>query len=319
MQPTTFTFRSSVPADFSWWLKWLPNEVALDPELSAGLPALWSRLLADEAMEARSIVSVSGGKESVDAFGASVFLQPGLIDEWFAQPRRGIVERLYRALLAGESPILSGRDLARTNSGAGVDVCILHFCERPVDLFTPIGQQLLAMGHAAFRDAHLGYHIRAVVHETFRPVHKALQLASGMVQLHEFAEPTSDQCADPRPSVQVGMTRRQSLAEPAGSPISLLFRSEMPRYFFAASERRVLRAALSGRTDTDIATQLGVTRDAVKKTWRNVFARVDQAANGDADGAEQQTAHRRRELLEYIRQHPEELRPFVRPSALRAR
>jgi DNA-binding CsgD family transcriptional regulator len=319
MPPTTFTFRSSVPADFSWWLKWLPNEVVLDPHLTAGLPALWTRLLADEAMEARSIVSANGGKESVDAFGASVFLRPGLIDEWLAQPRRGIVERLYRALLAGESPIISGRDLARTNSGAGVDVCILHFCERPVDLFAPIGQQLLAMGHAAFRDAHLGYHIRAIVHETFRPVHKALQLASGMAQLHDFAEAAPDECSDPRPSVQVGMTRRQSLAEPAGSPISLLFRSEMPRYFFAASERRILRGALSGRSDADIAAQLGVTRDAVKKTWRNVFARVDHATNGDANGAAEQTAHRRRDLLEYIRQHPEELRPFVRPLASRGR
>jgi DNA-binding CsgD family transcriptional regulator len=270
-------------------------------------------------MEARSIVSLNGGAESVDAFGASVFLRPGLIDEWLAQPRRGIAERLYRALLAGEAPIISGRDLARANSGAGVDVCILHFCERPVDLFTPMGQQLLAMGHAAFRDAHLGYHIRAIVHETFRPVHKALQLASGMVQLHEFAEPTADECSDPRPSVQVGMTRIQSLAEPAGSPISLLFRSEMPRYFFAASERRVLRAALSGRSDADIGSQLGVTRDAVKKTWRNVFARVDRETNGRATGDGEQTGHRRRRLLEYIRQHPEELRPFVRPSESRGR
>jgi DNA-binding CsgD family transcriptional regulator len=188
-----------------------------------------------------------------------------------------------------------------------------------VDLFAPMGQQLLAMGHAAFRDAHLGYHIRAIVHETFRPVHKALQLASGMAQLHEFAQAVPDDCSDPRPSVQVGMTRRQSLAEPAGSPISLLFRSEMPRYYFAASERRVLRAALSGRSDADIAAQFGVTRDAVKKTWRNVFARVDHATNGDANGAADQTGHRRRQLLEYIRQHPEELRPFVRPSAPRGR
>ncbi len=265
-------------------------------------------------MEARSIVSTSAAVESVDAFGASVFLRPGLIDEWFTQPRRGITERVYRALLAGESPILSGRELARANSGAGVDVCILHFCERPVDLFSPIGQQLLAMGHAAFRDAHLGYHIRAIVHETFRPVHKALQLASGMTQIHEFSAPGTDDCTDARPSVQVGMTRRQSLAEPAGSPISLLFRSELPRFFFAASERRVLRAALSGRSDADIAEQLGVTRDAIKKTWRNVFARVDHAANGDGHVAAQQTAHRRRRLLEYVRQHPEELRPFVRPS-----
>ena len=314
MPPTTFTFRQTIPADFQWWLKWLPNEVALHPDLGNALPELWTRLLADEAMEARTIVSMTDGVESVDAFGASVFLRPGLFDEWTARPHRGIVERIYRCVLASDSPLLTGRELPKANSGAGVDVCVLHFCERPVDLNTPVGQQLLAMGHAAFRDAHLGYHIRSIVHETFQPVHKALLLASGMAQLHECApQPTGD-CSDPRPSTQVGMTRVQSLAEPAGSTISLLFRSEPPRYYFSASERRVLRAALAGRSDADIAAQLLVTRDAVKKVWRNVFARVGEVANGSAPGASSPMPPRRRQLLEYIRQHPEELRPFVRPS-----
>ncbi|HET7923342.1 MAG TPA: hypothetical protein VFL30_00500, partial [Rhodanobacteraceae bacterium] len=258
MSLAPFTFRQSTPDDFAAWLGLVPHEMPIDPAVLRALPALWSGLLADEAAEARTITSVEAGREHVDAFGLSVFLRPGLFEDFAAQPPRRIAETIYRAILAGDAPILRGRDVVKVNSTAGVDVCTLHFCERPVDLNDPVGQQLIAMGHAAFRDAHMGYNIRALLHQNFRAPHKAFLLAGGMTLFHEF-DATQGEA-----SVVVGMTRERSLAEPAGSPISFLFRTERPRFYFTASERRVLRAALSGKADADIAAQLGVSRDAVK-------------------------------------------------------
>jgi hypothetical protein len=316
MSLAPFIFRQSTPADFPAWLALLPHEMPMDPELSAQLPALWSALLKDDAIEARTIVSVTAGHEQVDAFGASVFLRPGLFDELMARPRRRLTESIYRALLAGEQPILTGREIAKANAGSGVDVCVLHFCERPVDLNDPIGQQLLAMGHAAFRDAHLGYNLRALVHQNFRPQHKPFLFAGGMALFHEFTVDDGGPGDGDESSVIVGMTRERSLAEPVGSPISLLFRCEPPRFYFAASERRVLRAALSGGSDRDIAALLGVSRHAIKGAWKNLFRRVDEGARSvsaldtSRDGGMTQ---RRRRLLEYVRQHPEELRPYLRP------
>jgi DNA-binding CsgD family transcriptional regulator len=309
-----FTFRQSTAADFPSWLALLPHEMQMDPQLAQQLPALWTNLVDNDAIEARTITSVTVDGVQVDAFGASVFLRPGLFEELVSRPRPHLAESIYRAMLAGERPVLTGREIAKANSGAGVDVCVLHFCERPVDLNDPIGQQLLAMGHAAFRDAHLGYNLRALMHQNFRPQHKVFLLASGMALFHEFTANEAGNVDDA--SVIVGMTRERSLAEPVGSPISLLFRTELPRIYFTASERRVMRAALSGASDRDIAKQLGVSRDAIKGAWKNVFRRVDEGARKlsalDAS-REGGTTQRRRQLLEYIRQHPEELRPYLRP------
>lgn len=283
----------------------------LDAQIAAKLPALWTALLQQEAIEARTIVSNAGDRERVEAFGASVFLPAGAFADLVAHPPRRVAESIYRALLTGEKAILSAREIAKANSDGGVDVCVMHFCERPVDLNDPIGQQLLAMGHAAFRDAHLGYNVRALVHQNFRPSHRAFLLAGGMALFHDLAA-TADSGRDTPESVIVGMTRERAMAEAAGSPISFLFRSEQPRFYFAPSERRVLRAALTGRSDNEIAALIGVSHDAVKGAWKVVFRRVKEHTGDDVyHGA----THGRRRLLEYLRQHPEELRPYQRPGA----
>ncbi len=305
MATPTLTFRTSIPSDASSWLELLPKEMPLEPSLAAKLPRLWRELIADEAIEARTILVDHGGRESIDAFGASVFLRSGMIEEIRDRPQPGLAARLYTAIDRGERPILTGRDLARANSGPGVDVCVLHFCQRVESLEDAFGQQLLAMGHAAFRDAHLGYNVRSIVHESFGRMHRTYQLASGLTMLHDFG--TS---AEFGTSCIVGMTRERSLAEPAGSPISFLFRSTPPRYFFSASERRVLRLAISGKSDSETAAALGVSFDAVKNAWKRVFERIETLAPARRADA----PHRRRELLDYLRQHPEELRPYLRPQ-----
>ncbi len=304
MATPTLTFRTSIASDASSWLSLLPNEMSLDAALAVKLPSLWRELIANDAIEARTILVDNGGRESIDAFGASVFLRPGLVEDIIAHPRPGLAARIYAAIDRGDRPILVGRDLARANSDTGVDVCVLHLCQRVESLDDAFGQQLLAMGHAAFRDAHLGYNVRSIVHENFGQMHRAYQLASGLAMLHDF-EGNGEASA----SYIVGMTRERSLAEPAGSPISFLFRSTPPRYFFSASERRVMRLAMSGKSDSETAAALTVSVDAVKNAWKRVFERIQLLAPAERMDA----PHRRRQLLDYLRQHPEELRPYLRP------
>jgi hypothetical protein len=65
-----------------------------------------------------------------------------------------------------------------------------------------------------------------------------------------------------------------------------------------------------------MAQQLGVSRDAIKGSWKSIFRRVDEGARGVSTlntSLEGGLTQRRRRLLEYIRQHPEELRPYLRP------
>jgi hypothetical protein len=79
------------------------------------------------------------------------------------------------------------------------------------------------------------------------------------------------------------------------------------------SEQALLNAALAGATDADLATSLGVSLSAIKARWRSIFARFAELApdyeSAERDGRGPQKRHH---VLRYLRDHPEELRPFRR-------
>lgn len=70
-----------------------------------------------------------------------------------------------------------------------------------------------------------------------------------------------------------------------------------------------MRLAMSGKSDSETAAALTVSVDAVKNAWKRVFERIQLLAPAERMDA----PHRRRQLLDYLRQHPEELRPYLRP------
>ena len=85
---------------------------------------------------------------------------------------------------------------------------------------------------------------------------------------------------------------------------------------FTRSEQRLLSAALQGGTDGELCDLLGVSLSAVKKTWASIYLRVQSAKPSDArieldesiDG--DRGKEKKQKLLVFLREHPEELRPY---------
>jgi hypothetical protein len=99
--------------------------------------------------------------------------------------------------------------------------------------------------------------------------------------------------------------------------------SPRPRIGFSATQQRLLEGALMGETDTGVAMVLGVSLDRVKKIWRDIHDKTQREMpflvpqqDQSRDGVRGQS--RRRQLLDYLRQHMEELRPFS-PAVSHAR
>ena len=63
--------------------------------------------------------------------------------------------------------------------------------------------------------------------------------------------------------------------------------------------------------DEDIAARLHVSLDAIKKRWRSIYRKVDLADPGLLADVDSGTA-RRRALLNYLKMHLEEIRPYSR-------
>ena len=90
---------------------------------------------------------------------------------------------------------------------------------------------------------------------------------------------------------------------------------------FNRSEQRLLSWALPGATDEELTEMLGMSLSTVKKMWVSIYRRME-------DGLPELIANqlpsdipptgrgreKRRRLLAYLREHPEEFRPVSRTS-----
>src|SRR5205823_5939541 len=118
----------------------------------------------------------------------------------------------------------------------------------------------------------------------------------------------------------LGLTRELALKRM--SWISSLFHYQRPQIGFSRGEQRLLVVALRGGTDEEVSDELAISLSAVKKAWRSVYDRAaehlpDSILNVDAEEEHRngdRGKQKKQRLLAYLREHPEELRPYSRKA-----
>jgi DNA-binding CsgD family transcriptional regulator len=123
-------------------------------------------------------------------------------------------------------------------------------------------------------------------------------------------------CDEPR---NAGITRELAERFKHCSWIASVFAHGAPQFGFNPSEQRLLLSALKGGdTDEALSDALGISVSGVKKTWRSIYERVADRdpelcpSHSGEDQAETRGKQKKQRLLAYLREHPEELRPFSR-------
>ncbi|HEY1427938.1 MAG TPA: hypothetical protein VGF18_00055 [Candidatus Tumulicola sp.] len=114
-------------------------------------------------------------------------------------------------------------------------------------------------------------------------------------------------------------TLEDALAKPAGVWLALLFLSfSPPRFGFNFEEQRMLNFALKGLTDEAIGELIGLPVTTIKMRFRRIHDKVRSvdkyAVLSGIDGSttrETRGVEARRHLLNYLRDHREELRPYA--------
>jgi hypothetical protein len=87
-------------------------------------------------------------------------------------------------------------------------------------------------------------------------------------------------------------------------------------------EKDVLEFALHSDTEEEVAGALDISIWTVKKRWQRIYEKVEgliptffsTAESGNNGDEKSSSGQRRRHLLDYLRQHPEEIRPNVESS-----
>jgi len=254
--------------------------------------------------------------------GISAFVSDSFVREMKEPPLVWIGREIVRRMSAGDSPILSDKEVAEANTSGGLNLIGWHGATSVEDAKQP---EVLNFVFSTFIELHRGFLIKELLGQADSPeVLQSMRNSGGYFydpQRREFVPsiPGSPDEIARRPHL-MGSTRDLALAGTWLSG-SAMFAYQPPRFFFSRSEQRLLQAAMQGSTDTELSEQLGVTASSVRRCWLSIYDRVAMQAPqvlGQAVAAEFEKAStvrgkgKKYRLLAYLREHPEELRPLAR-------
>lgn len=282
------------------------------------LPGVWRRLLDNESFFISALYEETrGGSVGIIGAGISVFVTDDFFQEAKAPPFFWLGPELTRRIAQRRSPLLTEQQVTKANSREGLNLVIWQSGAHPDDLKRP---EIWEVGVNAFIECHRGFRLNEWILQAETPEHFVGIFNVGtMLYGDSDGDNPSSRRLDPRQAVVAphlaGLSRASALKQ-VGSWAGTVFRYRPPIMGFSRSEQRLLAAASGGGTDEELSKELGLSLSSVKKMWRGAYARVTKrlptlipSGGGETVGQER-GREKKRHLLVYLREHPEELRPY---------
>jgi len=273
--------------------------------------ALLTQLLSEHVLAIACVFEerAFGGAARIWGCGFSAFVTP----EVAARACRGEIPDLVNTLMyshRGPAPMLLNRaQQARFNAAGQMHVVMLNFVidDSPQAPTTEID----VVCNKAFLETHSGYGLRTYFMELHDHERKTPMLRQSAMAMGCKTAPAPENA-----TAHVYFLEEEMFSRHPFHALRMLFRRHPPRLGLAPAQQDLLALALHGRTDEEIAAELGITWNTVRKRWHAIFQRADQALPGllgDVPVAGSGTARgleKRRPLLSFLEAHPEELRPW---------
>lgn len=320
--------RPMQPGDIRECLDIVANHPVIGPRYGPTielLPEAWLRLLQCEAQRATVAHDGDGPRAPICFFGVTAMVQDDFLREMKTPPHFWLGPELTRRIMRGESPVLTSKQLREANSRGGLN---LACWEAGVRSEYEGNGEVLRYIMSEFIQAHQGYLWKEVISsQSWSPDHLEFVLKTGGhlwdPVAGRYTSTPAQQLSEivSKPHI-VGITRDLELKRQrdwGGSWVGGLFDYHPPMLGFNRSEQRLLSCALPGATDEQLMEMLEISLPAVKKMWISIYYRVEKCLPeliSDSLPGDTPTSGRgkekRRRLLAYLREHPEELRPISR-------
>ena len=282
------------------------------------LAQVWLNLLGRHCFGAVITEDVSNSRPRMLAVSAAAFVAASFVEELKNPPSFWIAAEFVTRFSGGRSPFLSDNDVRQANSSTGLNLVVWQNGVLPGEMGKPEVPHAV-MG--AFIENYRGFRVNEVCNQA--------ESIEDLVGLRAMGARFFDISTSRWTDIPVE-NARNVLSEPhvvglkpesLGDRISyagLIFLYEPPRFGFSRSEQRLLLNARGGGSDEELRGVLGISLSAVKKTWRKVYERVEDHSpdllpnhlSPDLGTAVERGKEKRRRLIAYLREHPEELRPL---------
>ena len=263
----------------------------------------WKTLSKSPAFNSAVVeTQTSDGTARIVGFGASAFVTPEFANAELANPTPGMMSRLIASVYHERAVVLDYDALSLANAQDSLDLFVLRgSCAADVTDPQEFHEAQMALA-ASFIEIHLGYSLQRVIGEPMLDVSIEMCERSGVWR--RIGNST------------IWAAQRRDITEEFNWPFSRLFYAHKPIFGFKRAEQELLSVALDWHTDEELAAALHLHVGSVKKRWASIIDRVAHIAPQIVEGEKVvETAHvrgrqKRHRVLAYVREHPEELRPF---------
>ena len=313
----SLSFRSVHPADFPRCLELLAGQGCYDPDVLAELPRLWGELIGRRRLVMDVFEdSARPPSQRLICFVNGTFVTAEFADSLLADPAPFIANAVYRRELAGNTVILDWDRVGSANSGPGVDMLGLDYALERLNLADLTGLGIMPLAAETLRLFIGGYRVRSIHREVFGYEMRIVARMSGWrlrSAYRNHRKAVRSRAGAGHPAL-LGMTRQEAPGC-AGSMASLYFTDPRPIFLFTPAQQDLLTLALHHATDAEAAGHLDISPSTVKKHWEAIFARVAAVGpdwfprDGSNDERTTRGVEKRRNLLDYLRSHLDEIRP----------
>lgn len=319
-----FSLRDAVESDIDQFLALVTDRFMYEAERLPALRSMWSNIIASGSGLV-PVISDASDRSRVVHFAMTVFVNDERADCYHRCAQPGIAYGLLKDWSGGEQPFLTRSQVATANAGAGLNLLVIHHGYLEPPDAESLEKLRFASNEHAVRDFR-GWNLRSYTNEAFGrdPQRDGKEMGEALgFRVGHYSDSQLQAAGIPsarRPYLWMA-TRQDVSVGPVGLSLGLLFRSfSPPRFGFAALEQQLLRLAIDGHTDVAIAGLTNTSLTMVKKHFRTIYDKI-RTANDSYEEAPfscqsgQRGVETRRHVLNYLRDHPEELRPYARGLA----
>jgi hypothetical protein len=208
-------------------------------------------------------------------------------------------------------------EIARANAGAGLNLLITHF---GADINAADVDAGYAINYEVGRRLYLGWNLRTLTIEMFQRGGRFDGRSWGAnlgYRIGIYPPAALQAAAIPESEAPCVWLASRDEARGSDQPaLAWLFGGfKRPRCGFTSREQQSLLLALGGHTDEGIAQALTVSNSTAKRLFRSIYEKAERALGAQHfAGISLEPGIRgpeiRRRMLNFVREHPEELRPY---------
>lgn len=276
----------------------------------------WRTLLGMTYAARSSVIELQrkSGTEIV-GFGFGVFVKQGFAEAELRNPAPGLNSRIIESIFNRQPVVATYEEVRDANTRSDLVQVILDASWKEDSLHPEQIQEVRVFLARSYQELHAGYRLSKMLSELVdeRDFLHAQGLRPFRIvdRFEEYRKAHPDSVWNPNRALSMA-TAESMRGDPGSVAAELFYNHRDPRFGLTREEQELLEVALDGVEDATAAKVLFVTLPAIKRRWQNIFHRIGALMPDlcPPDGEGTRGIQKRQRILSYIRNHPEEIRPF---------